>query len=192
MSQSVIYSSQNVSSIPNRLSLFNFNIFKSRPESRELHVSSQPRRVQSLESGFSLRQLAQSHPLSQSYSRNNNAVAKLTASRRPRLSLKNPYYHLKKRRQQDADELMCETVTSQESESKNLISKSQFNKIVREIIQKSTGQSMLVAKDAFEVLHAATESYAIERFAKANKAAYHAHRITVRLEDLNLVEEITQ
>ena len=49
---------------------------------------------------------------------------------------------------------------------------------------------MRVSKEAFQMLHSAVESYASELFHDSQKAAYHAKRATVMVQDLQLVQRV--
>lgn len=69
------------------------------------------------------------------------------------------------------------------------ISKAKFKQITREIITQCHGSPMRVSKEAFEMLQSAIESFTSELFRKSQKAAYHAKRATVMVQDLQLVQK---
>lgn len=126
----------------------------------------------------------------------------VSAFRRPnsKLLLNNNKNYVRKTNAKNHSNLRTKfTVLRTNSQSTNIsfvdtkqmaISKSKFKQITREFITKLHGSPMRVSNEAFEMLHSAVESFTSELFRKSLKAAYHAKRATVMVQDLQLVQGV--
>ena len=72
-----------------------------------------------------------------------------------------------------------------------LLRKFPFQRLVREIAQSYTDDSLRFKKSALLCLQEATETYLIEMLSKSNRIAVHARRVTVNPHDMELAREIS-
>nr|XP_023021613.1 histone H3.3-like [Leptinotarsa decemlineata] len=77
-----------------------------------------------------------------------------------------------------------------QSTTSNLIPRLPFARVIREILMEHTTSDHRVQLEALQALQEAAELYLVQLFEDANRCAYHAKRVTVKPNDMNLVLEI--
>lgn len=79
---------------------------------------------------------------------------------------------------------------NQENSNKLVFKQSKFTTYVREQTKKHTGESFRFQKEFFKLFQEVIEQYIVEILERANKAATHAKRKTLKKEDIDFVLSI--